>query len=208
METEAERYNYIQQQSGLSKKDFAASIGLIKSHGSIISSGRQKLSRKSLQRLSQTYRVSLHWFLTGEGNSGLEADNAKIELLDQEAAAGHGREAVDYPETSAVQVPLSLIAPNKPQNLKAVYISGDSMIGERINDGDIVIFRPGPPQGNGLYIVSIGNAVVCKRVSFDEGRKGITLISANPAYPPRRFHGRRLEELRIVGRVVACLHRV
>jgi phage repressor protein C with HTH and peptisase S24 domain len=128
--------------------------------------------------------------------------------LEQEAAAGQGREAEGYSEKQHFKVPFSLIHPHRPENLKAVYVSGDSMIGEHINDGDIVIFNTKLTEGNGIYVVSVGSTLVVKRVDFDASNQAIILISANPAYEPRRFSGYELENIRIAGRVVACYHRV
>jgi SOS-response transcriptional repressor LexA len=105
----------------------------------------------------------------------------------------------------AIIIPVS----SNPAKFKAVFVSGDSMTGEKIYEGDIVIFRPNPqPQGNGIYVLSVDNALVVKRVNFEGPGHSIELISATPAYAPRRFTGQDLESLRIVGRVVACLHRV
>jgi hypothetical protein len=50
--------------------------------------------------------------------------------------------------------------------------------------------------------------LVVKRVDFDEIRKSITLISASPSYPPRVIAGQDLENVKIEGRVIACLHRM
>jgi len=105
-------------------------------------------------------------------------------------------------------VPYDFVRPHRPENLKAVYVSGDSMTGERINDGDIVIFNVRQTEGNGIYVVSVGNNLLVKRVDFDNAQKALTLISANPAYEPRRYSGQKLENVRIAGRVVACYHRV
>ena len=208
METEAERYRYIQQGSGLSKKDFAESLGISKAMGYQIATGLLKPSREVMEALRQTYNVNLHWFLTGIGSSGYDPDTVAIELLDQEAAAGLGRELDDYPEKHIFQVPRSLIRPYKPEKLLAVYVAGDSMTDERINDGDIAIFHPGLKEGNGIYVVSVGNTLVVKRVDFGKGNQSITLISANKDYKPRRFSGIDLEGIRIAGRVLACVHRV
>jgi len=208
MGNEAERYNLIQEKSGLSKQDFANSIGLIKSHGSLISTGRQKLSREGLQTLSRLYNVNLHWYLTGEGLSGFEADTVDIELYDQEAAAGFGRDIEDFPELKYLSIPKSFFHPHKPENLKAVYVSGDSMIDERIYNGDIAIFNVKQTEGNGIYVVSVGNTLVVKRVDFDTSSQTLTLISANPAYEPRRYAGLELEGIKVVGRVVACYHKI
>ena len=208
MDTETKRYNFIQEQSGLSKKDFAATLGMTKAHGFRVSAGHLKPSRETLLLLASRYQVNLHWLLTGEGRSGLETDAVPIELLDQQAAAGRGREVEDYPEKQTFQVPRSLIGFYRPHKLLAVYVSGDSMIDEKINDGDIVIFHPELKEGNAIYVVSIGNTLVVKRVDFDSMNQALTLISANPAYPPRHFSGPELETIRIAGRVVATIHRV
>ena len=98
--------------------------------------------------------------------------------------------------------------PHNPQNLKAVYVSGDSMIGEHINNGDIVIFNIKQTEGNGIYVVSVENTLLVKRVDFNPANKTIELKSANPNYAPRRFSGNELEDIRIEGRVVATYHRM
>jgi len=208
MAGEAERYNLIREKSGLSKKDFAESLGLSFSMNYQISTGRIKPPRELLDRLATAHNVNLHWFLTGSGQSGFETDTAEIELYDQEAAAGRGREVNDYPEKSYFNIPYSLIRPHNPLNLKAVYVSGDSMVGERINDGDMVIFDTKQTEGNGIYVVSVGNSLLVKRVDFDSSDNAIVLISANPAYQPRRYSREELNDIRVTGRVVACYHRM
>jgi SOS-response transcriptional repressor LexA len=208
MVNEAERYNFIQEKSGLSKQDFAKSLGLIKSHGSMISSGKQKLSRDGLQLLSRLYNVNLQWFLTGDAQSGLETNIVEIELYNQEAAAGQGQEVQDYIEKQGIPVLYDFLRPHKPENLKAVYISGDSMVDERINDGDIAIFNVKQTEGNGIYVVSVGNTILVKRVDFDPANHTVKLISANPAYETRTYTGSEMEGIRIEGRVVASFHRL
>jgi len=208
MANEAERYIFILEKSGLSKKDFAESLGLSLSMNYQISSGRLKPPRDLLEKLSTVHKVNLHWFITGEGSPGIDEDTVLIELLDQEAAAGRGMEVQDYPEKRTFQVPRSLITPYRPDKLQAVYVSGDSMINEHINNGDIAIFHPGLKEGNGIYVVSVGNTLLVKRVDFDTSNQSIILISANPAYEPRRFSGIDMEDIRVAGRVLACVHRV
>ncbi|GMO27635.1 MAG: hypothetical protein Pg6A_15280 [Termitinemataceae bacterium] len=123
-------------------------------------------------------------------------------------AVGHGVDAQDYAEKRTFQVPRSLIAPHNPDRLLAVYVAGDSMIDAHICDSDIAIFHPGITEDNRIFVVSIGNSLVVKRVDRDLASQTLILISANPAYEPRRFTGQELEDIRIAGRVVACYHRV
>jgi phage repressor protein C with HTH and peptisase S24 domain len=122
--------------------------------------------------------------------------------------AGHGVDVPDYAEKRAFQVPRSPIAPHRPDRLLAVYVAGDSMIDAHICDSDIAIFHPGITEGNGIFVVSIGNSLVVKKVDRDIASQTLILISANPDYPPRRFTGEELDDIRIAGRVVACYHRV
>jgi SOS-response transcriptional repressor LexA len=173
-----------------------------------IAAGRLRFPRNLLSRLADTYHVNLHWFLTGKGPSGLDIDTVEIELLDQEAAAGQGREAEDYAERRLFQIPRSLISPHRPERLLAVHVAGDSMIEAHIGDGDLAIFHPGLTEGSGIFVVSIGNTLVVKRVDRDPASRTIVLYSANPAYEPRYFSGDELSDIRIAGRVVACYHRV
>jgi SOS-response transcriptional repressor LexA len=208
MINEAERYKFVLEKSGLSKTDFAESVGISRSHNYHLERGTQKPPREVLERLASVYNVNLNWLIYGKGSSGLESNTVEIELLDQEAAAGLGREIADYIEKQYIPIIYDFLRPHRPENLKAVYVSGDSMIDERINDGDIAIFSTKQTEGNGIYVVSIGNSLVIKRVDFDLTNQTITLISANTAYEPRRYCGYELENIRVAGRVIACYHKV
>jgi SOS-response transcriptional repressor LexA len=207
VQTEAEKYAIIQERSGLSKKDFAESLGLSKEQGSMLSRGKYKPSREVLHRLAHNYNVDLNWFIAGDGAAGDMAGLAAIELVDQAAAAGQGREIEEYAHRRMITVPRELINPYNPAQLAAVYVSGDSMIEEKINDKDIVIYRKTQAEGNGIYVVSIGTTLLVKRVEFDDINKTVILISANAAYSPREIAGSGLDEFRIEGRVIACFHR-
>jgi SOS-response transcriptional repressor LexA len=207
METEEERYNFLQKSSGLSKLEFARSLGVSKERGYSLSKGIYHASREVLERLSSIYNVNLNWFLLGEG-SPFETEKADIRLLDQAVAAGRGMEIQDYTEEKTLKLPRSLISPYRPENLIAIYVKGDSMTGEHIHNGDAVVYHPGLTEGNGIYVLSLDTALLVKRVSFDDMPRSVSLISANPAYPTRQIVGQELENLRIKGRVVTCVHKI
>ena len=208
MKNESERYRFILEKSGLSKTAFAESIGISRSHNYHLERGTQKPPREVLERLASVYKINLNWLIHGKGPSGLESETVEIELFEQEASAGRGREAEHYSQKTYLNVPFSLIRPHRPENLKAVNVSGDSMTGEHIDDGDIVIFNTKLTEGNGIYVVSVGNTLLVKRVDFDISDNAIVLISANPAYKPRRYSKHELEDIRVAGRVVACWHKL
>jgi phage repressor protein C with HTH and peptisase S24 domain len=207
MENEAERYNFVQKSSGLNKSDFATSLGLSRAFGYQIATGRANAPRQSLQRLALEYHINLNWYLFGQGEP-TASDEASIELLEQEAAAGHGREIEDYVNKRTLRLPYSLIVPYRPDKLQAIYVAGDSMTGENIYDGDVVVFYPGLIKGNGVYVVSVENTLLVKQVEFDGPGQSISLISANPAYEPRQYSGNELEDIRVAGKVVATYHKM
>ena len=207
MDNEAKRYNFIQKYSGLNKTDFAVSLGLSKAYGYQIATGRVCAPRKALKHLALEHQINLNWYLYGQGEPAVN-EEAVIELLEQEAAAGQGREIDEYTNKQTLRLPYSLIAPYKPEKLQAVYVKGDSMTNANINDGDVVVFYPGLIKGNGVYVVSVENTLLVKHVEFDGPGQSLRLVSANPTYKPRRYSGDELENIRLAGRVVACYHKM
>jgi phage repressor protein C with HTH and peptisase S24 domain len=169
---------------------------------------RTKPSREVLDKLASRYGVNLNWLLSGVETPQERKETASIELIHQGAAAGRGVVIEDYAEVSAISIPQALIHPYSSAKLKAVFVSGDSMTGEKICGGDIVVFCPGLITGDTVYVVSVCDTLLIKRIVFDETSQSITLISANPIYPPKVICGKDLEGVKIEGRVVACLHRM
>ena len=76
---------------------------------------------------------------------------------------------------------------------------GDSMVGARIYDGDIVCIKKQPTVDNGqIAAVSIdGDEATLKRF-YLEGDT-VTLLAENPAYPPKSFAGEAANRVRVLG---------
>ncbi len=81
---------------------------------------------------------------------------------------------------------------------------GDSMIGARIMDGDIVFIKEMPIVDNGeIAAVIIGDEATLKRVYFYPEQKKLVLNAENPKYEPLVYIGEELNEVRILGKAVA-----
>lgn len=79
---------------------------------------------------------------------------------------------------------------------------GDSMIGARIHDGDIVFIREQPLVNNGeIAAVIIDNEATLKRVFLSEGK--LVLQAENPKYAPLVYVGDELNYIRILGKAIA-----
>lgn len=81
---------------------------------------------------------------------------------------------------------------------------GDSMIGARILDGDIVFCRAQDMVDNGdIAVVLIGDDATLKRVYYYPEQKKLILQAENPKYEPFVYIGEELNEIRILGKAVA-----
>lgn len=96
---------------------------------------------------------------------------------------------------------------NCPENIDATFClrcKGDSMIGARIHDGDIVYIHQQPTIENGeIAAVLIDNEATLKRV-YRQADK-VILQPENPAYPPLVFVREEINQIRILGKAVCFL---
>ena len=93
---------------------------------------------------------------------------------------------------------LDLLLPYKPDDF-LLKVSGDSMIGDGIFDGDRVLIRPNVPVSNGeIAAVHVGDeyCATLKHVYFRPDSNIIELRASNPKYAIIETAG---EEVRIVG---------
>ncbi len=82
---------------------------------------------------------------------------------------------------------------------------GDSMIGARINDGDIVFIKEQPMVENGeiaaVLINEFETEATLKRVYIYDDH--ITLQAENPSFEPITVFGEKMNNVRILGKAVA-----
>ena len=81
---------------------------------------------------------------------------------------------------------------------------GDSMIGARINDGDIIFIRSQETVNNGeIAAVIINDEATLKRVYYYPEEAKLILSPENPRYAPLVYIGEELSDRRIIGKAVA-----
>ena len=81
---------------------------------------------------------------------------------------------------------------------------GDSMVGARIYDGDIVFIRSQNAVDNGdIAAVIIDDEATLKRVYFYPDMQKLILSPENPKYAPLVYVGTELENIKIIGKAVA-----
>ena len=77
---------------------------------------------------------------------------------------------------------------------------GDSMIGARIHDGDVVCIKQDAAVRSGdiAAVLVDGDEATLKRVHFQPD--GVILVPENPAYAPMVFTGADAQRVRIIGK--------
>ena len=81
---------------------------------------------------------------------------------------------------------------------------GDSMIGARIYDGDIVFIRSQNTVDNGeIAAVIINDEATLKRVYFYPEEQKLILTPENPKYAPLVYINNELDSIKILGKAVA-----
>lgn len=85
-----------------------------------------------------------------------------------------------------------------------IRADGDSMIGARILDGDVVFIRKQDMVDNGeIAAVIIDNNTTLKRVYYYPEKSKLILSPENPKYEPFVYIGEELNQIRILGKAVA-----
>lgn len=81
---------------------------------------------------------------------------------------------------------------------------GDSMVGARILDGDLVfIQRDAPLEAGQIYAVAIDDEATLKRVYYDSKSQVLQLMAENSKYAPLIYTGETLDHVHILGKAVA-----
>lgn len=81
---------------------------------------------------------------------------------------------------------------------------GDSMVGARIYDGDVVFVHAQECVDNGdIGVVVVEDEATLKRVYFYPNEQKLVLVAENPAYAPLVYVGSELDTIRILGKAIA-----
>jgi phage repressor protein C with HTH and peptisase S24 domain len=173
---------------------------------------QQFITKGSPRRLAEEDRRTLAQFfgvaedeLGGGDDSSYESpaqrrDWIEVPRLALEASAGPGALAPDELPFDAFRFSARWLREQglDARRLSAIAVAGDSME-PVLRDGDEILVDLTPrPLRDGIHVVRLGEALHVKRVQA--GRPGrLTLISANPAYPPIEV---ARDDVDVVGRVV------
>lgn len=86
---------------------------------------------------------------------------------------------------------------------------GDSMIGARIHDGDVVFIKSMPIVNNGeIAAVVIEDEATLKRWYYDRENQKLMLVAENSAYAPLMYVGEELNSITCLGKAVCFMSKL
>lgn len=179
--------NFIEKLDLLMKENSITRMGLSKESGvpyttivNFYEKGSENIKLSTLRRLSDYFEVSLDFLVDDEE---INRSTSIMELVNVpivgKISCGNGVLALEEIEGYEV-TPRDWLSGGEFFYLRA---KGDSMIGARINDGDLLLIRKQPEVEDGeVAVVVVNDEIFLKKVY----KRGNTLVlqSENPNYSP------------------------
>lgn len=192
--------------------DFAQMSGLSKGYISMLEKNenpRTKLpimpTTKTLQAVSAVLNISIGELMDKLGDKAeiknvISAESFALVPVLGMVKAGYGGLAFDE-NLGSESVDVRTLRGYNQEDFFYLIVRGDSME-PRLYEGDLVLVRRQTSVDSGSYaVVTIDDDEgVVKKVEYD--KDSVTLISQNHNYPPRKFLGREVERVRIIGKVI------
>lgn len=223
MNTIANRLKQALEMRNMKQADLVNMTGIGKSSISTYLSGDYEPKQKNLYRLAKALDVNESWLM------GYDVPMERQQPVQSTATSFVGTIPNLLPLPKTRKVPrLGTIACGEPilaqENIEdydkapegvncdfTLKCKGDSMVGARINDGDIVYIRQQDEVENGeIAAVLVDDAgesnATLKRVYLYENQ--IVLQAENPKYSPWVYTGEDMNKVRIIGKAVAFLSEV
>lgn len=177
-----DRIKKLRVSKGMTQEDLGVKLGVKKSAIAKYENNRvANLKKTTIQKLAEIFNVTPSYLLGIEDDVSFEDTNFIKVPQFSEVSCGLGEfvedDIIDY-----VTIPAYGLNPNKDYFCQRA--SGDSMINEGINDGDIIVFEKTNTIEDGkigCFIIDDGIAT-CKK--FKKSSSYIQLIPANTKYDP------------------------
>lgn len=190
-----QRLRVLRQNAGLSQQALADALNISKSSINMYERGEREPGLLLIEAMADLFEVDLDFLLGRSPYMNKEEPGRRLPLLGEIACGvpSFAQEEKDqFAEPAGVRADFCLRA------------KGDSMIGARIMDGDLVFIRRQPMVENGeIAAVVIEDTATLKRVHFHPEEGILTLSAENPRYAPLIYTGEELSRIQILGKAVA-----
>ena len=198
-----DRLKQLRKNNKITQEHLAKIIGVERSTIGKYESTNTIPSNEILIALSKYFNVSIDYLLGNKAqDQDIKYDN--ISLIKKKKFPLLGEIACGQPIFASEERESYVMTGTDINADFCLKAKGDSMIGARILDGDIVFIKQMPMVNNGdIAAVAIGDEATLKRVYYYPEKAKLVLQAENPKYEPLVYIGEELNEIRILGKAVA-----
>lgn len=199
-----ERLKSLRCSKNITQGELAKMTGLSRSAVSMYESGKRRPDYETLEMLADFFNVNMDYLL---GKSDTNTDILKLKNIvpiEKRMVPIIGQIAAGKPILADEHIEAFLPCDTGVHADFGLVVSGDSMIGADIHDGDVVFIRSQPIVDDGqIAAVRIDDDATLKRFYKNPDGDGCTLVSMNPQYPPMIFNSDNCDSIQIIGLAVA-----
>lgn len=167
--------------------------------------GERALTKKEAVAYGKIFHVDWQWLLYGRQHESESGEHVVLEVVDAIACCGDGhcnfKTHVIGQHLMSVQA-FREITSARPELIKILKVVGDSME-PTICNGDFVWVDISCQSliGDGIYLFSIGEKLVVKRVQINPLNNAVRILSDNPKYLPITAEDYRV--VQVLGHVIS-----
>ena len=194
----------LRKKKGLSQTELGKIIGAAQNTVSNWENNNREIDYKTLELLSNIFECSIEYIMGKTSKIEEESHYQNVFPIKKKKFPLLGEIACGQPIFASEDRESYVMAGTDINADFCLKAKGDSMIGARILDGDIVFIKEAPMVNNGeIAGVIIGDQATLKRVYYYPEKGKLILQAENPKYEPLVYIGEELNEIRILGKAVA-----
>lgn len=198
------------EENGLTQEKFGNIIGKTNACVNQWIKGKRDLSTQDVVKICDSFSVSPNYLYDREKDLTLPNDIVKIDVLDVSACCGNGIANISENVIGHQFVSKSILKEytfTAPEHIKIIRAVGDSMT-PTINPQDMIWIDISvkEPSSDGLYLLTVGQDLMIKRIQINPFNNQVQIKSDNPAYAPIIMNDYR--EISCLGKVIYHMKRV
>lgn len=198
------------EEKGLTQEKFGSIIGKTNACVNQWIKGKRDLSTADIEKICDSFSVSPNFLYNREDSLSIPSDIVKIDVLDVSACCGNGIANISENVIGHQFVSKNLLKEftfTAPENIKIIRAVGDSMI-PTINPQDMIWIDMSvkEPSSDGLYLLTVGQDLMIKRIQINPFNNQVQIKSDNPAYTPILLND--YKEISCIGKVIYHMKRV
>lgn len=198
-----ETIKQLRVKEGYSQKDLGDILGVTKQAISMYERGDRTPDAEMLVKLADVFNVDLNVIL---GRDVQSPSIRNIRPIQKKRFPMLGEIACGQPIFASEDHESYIDASATIDADFCLTAKGDSMIGARIQDGDVVFIKQQPIVENGeIAAVVIGDEATLKTWYYYPDRQKLVLTPANQAYEPLVYTGEELNTITCLGRAVCFM---